>query len=83
MNETSSDRKEAGGALAGPRNPWMTWLVWAILAPVLYVLSIGPVVWLTSRGYFQGIFAYLYAPLSLLPHDIRELIARYIEWWVP
>ena len=61
----------------------MGWLVWAILVPVLYVLSAGPVQWLTNKGYLHVNFAYLFLPLNLLPPDITELIRRYIKLWLP
>ncbi|NBR85075.1 MAG: hypothetical protein EBT61_06140 [Verrucomicrobia bacterium] len=83
MSDTPPDRKEAGDAPEGPRNPWVTYLVWAILVPVLYVLSIGPVVGLIARDYLPEEVAYIYLPLEILPESLYEPIRPYLEWWLP
>ena len=83
MSDTPPDRDEASAAPEGPRNPWVGWLVWAILVPVLYVLSAGPVQWLVLKEYIPGETAVIYLPLVCLPDSIGELIQRYLQWWRP
>lgn len=81
MSDTPPDRDEASAAPDGPRNPWVGWLVWAILVPVLYVLSSGPVMWLASKGYWPESLRGIYAPLGYLPDNTVDLFVRYVEWW--
>ena len=84
MSDPKSERKEEADAPAGPRNPWVGWLVWAILAPVLYVLSVGPAYWLCQKGYVgwdAGVVVYL--PLSYFPEHSQDLLRQYMEWWTP
>gem|GEM_PF-3258005 len=69
MSDTESARNDEGDAPAGPRNPWVSWVVRLVLAPVLYVLSGGPVSWLIRKHY--------------LPDNIRVLLLSYEQWWVP
>ena len=83
MNDSPPDRDEASAAPEGGRNPWVRWLVWLILAPVLYVLSIGPVQWLILKEYVPEEVAYIYLPLLALPASLHGAIARYLEWWRP
>lgn len=83
MSEMPPERKEEGDAPDGPRNLRMSWLMWLILVPVLYVLSIGPANWLLHRGYLPGCVFQIYDPLDYLPDTITKPINSYLEWWTP
>lgn len=83
MSDTPPDRKEAGDAPAGPRNPWVGWLTWAVLTPVLYVLSVGPARWLHNHGIAQRAFQAIYSPLDKLPSSLKEPLLDYARWWSP
>lgn len=84
MNDTPPDQKEAGDAPAGPRNPWVTWLVWLILAPVLYVLSIGPMWWLEAKGLLpEQTVDFVYYPLIIFGEEFPAPLQQYIGWWTP
>ncbi len=61
-----------------------------LLTPILYVLSSGPAVWLTYRGYIpdgsQGPAARLYAPLLAIADRSElcsDLLRRYWVLWLP
>ena len=81
MSDTPPDQKEAGDAPKGPRNTWVGWLIWAVLAPVMYVLSYAPVNDLVAKGYIPLEIMHVYDPLSYLPRTLTELIMDYIRWW--
>jgi hypothetical protein len=56
-------------------------LVAALLAPLAYVLSVGPVAWLIDGGYIdpdRGEAAYL--PLRLISEQ-SSTFARFLEWY--
>ena len=64
-----------------------SWLVWVIvLAPVLYVLSIGPAAAVVSRtGTGHDAVSVVYYPLGWL-HDntpLRDPLDWYLELWGP
>jgi hypothetical protein len=61
-----------------------------LLVPILYVLSSGPAVWLTYRGYIpdgtEGPAARLYAPLLAIADTSEfgnDLLRRYWVLWLP
>ena len=81
MRDAPPDRKEAGDAPTGPRNPWVVWPVCTTLVSALYVLSTGPVIWLFERHYLPEEVTTIYLPLALLPNGVECFIWRYIEWW--
>ena len=83
MSDTPPDRKEEAGAPDGPRNPWVRWLAWAILVPVLYVLSFGPVASLVNKSVLPHAVLNIYGPLRYLPDDIWHLVERYNGLWFP
>lgn len=83
MSDTPPDRKEADDALAAPRNPWVSWPVWVVLTPVLYVLSTGPVWWLVAKGILPAEVIQFYAPLTYCGSSFNDLIMRYAGWWLP
>lgn len=83
MSDTPPDQKEAGGAPAGPKNPWVGWLMWAILLPVLYLLSTGPMWRLYTAGYIAEEAYHVYAlPLRLLGEDFTLKLLPYVQWWM-
>ena len=60
-------------------------LCFVLLLTVLYILSIGPVAWLGSRGWLPGDDAFwvaFYAPLTWLGHStpIYPWLDVYISW---
>ena len=81
MSDTPPDRKEEADAPEGPRNPWVGYLVWAILVPVLYVLSYAPVRDLVAKGYIPENIMHIYDPLNYLPGTLTEPFMQYIRWW--
>jgi hypothetical protein len=58
----------------------------ALLLPVLYVLSTGPVVWYClSNEYPDDFIQTFYAPLIWLCEAIPafgNLVERYVQWWI-
>lgn len=74
--ESSPDRSKRGAA------PVV--VVGLFLLPVLYVLSIGPAIWLAEAGYLQGtvieVLEVVYAPLVWLANDTP--LGGPIEWYV-
>ena len=82
MSDTPPDRDQASAAPEGPRNPWVRWLLWAILVPVLYVLSYGPAVRLVGKRYLPEALLKIYQPLLDLPDALAEPIFHYAEWWL-
>lgn len=83
MSDTPPDQKEAGDAPEAPRNQWVGWLVWAVLVPVLYVLSTGPVYRLIGLGHIAPEWAAIYDPLGYLGEDFVRLVFDYAGWWGP
>ncbi len=81
MSGSTPDRKEETDAPDSARNPWVTWLGWLFLFPVLYVLSTGPVTWLVEKHHLPEETMVIYTPLRHLPSDILLPIVRYAEWW--
>lgn len=82
MSDAQPDRKEAGDAPEAPRNLWTSWLMWLVLAPVLYVLSIGPANWLGQNGCLPAWAFTIYTPLDYLPPSITTIINLYMDLWV-
>jgi len=68
-------------------------MVWGIVGvallfiPLLYVLSIGPAAWLSSREYLsQEATETFYYPLSLACKRFRwcqDAVNWYVEFWIP
>jgi len=63
-------------------------IIAAVWAPIIYVLSVGPFVWLHNRGYLAPAVAELielpYYPLAWLADNcppVRDLLDWYIELW--
>lgn len=82
MSDAEPARKDEGDAPAGPRNPWVSWLVWLVLVPVLYVLSVGPVIALVDKHYLPEAVGIIYEPLGQLPFPLLRPLLDYIDWWV-
>ena len=81
MSDAEPARKDEADAPAGPRNPVVTWLVFAVLVTLLYVTSIGPVYWLVAKGYVPDDAYLVYVPLDYLPDAITHHIDRYLNLW--
>jgi hypothetical protein len=67
------------------RGSLAVWLVGAfVVLPSLYVLSLGPAVWLYKHHYMSDAVGIVYVPLQLL-HDncqpIGNALDRYVELW--
>jgi hypothetical protein len=73
-----------------PKGNGMAWgIVGAalLLVPLLYVLSIGPAAWLSSRGYLSdGATETIYYPVILASEQFgwcQEVVNWYVDFWVP
>lgn len=57
-------------------------LLVAVLLPVLYVLSVGPVIMMIERGGTDAEFwAWFYTPLEWL-HEHVEFTRSFLDWYV-
>ncbi len=83
MSDTPPDRKEEGDAPDGPRNPYVRLIAWMFLAPVLYVLSSGPVWWLLEHKYLPEAAGCVLVPLFYLPEGPLRIVLDYMGWWAP
>lgn len=85
MSANLSDSQDDSPEPRGPTNLWVRFLMWAVVAPLLYVLSTGPMYWLAARGYLPGeLVLILYFPLFwFFGADFTDLMVRYVHWWVP
>ena len=83
MSDTPPDRKEEAGAPDGPRNPWVRFIMWGMVAIVVYVLSLGPAAWLTTRGFisYEG-YALLCLPAHFLLGGFSATLVGYVNWWI-
>ena len=73
------DGKQRGGCLVA------TIACLLLLLPLLYLLSIGPALWLLKEGYFPGpAFGRVYYPLTWLSEKSQwfgEAIGWYMDFW--
>ena len=53
----------------------------AVAVPVLYVLSVAPMLWLAAHGYLPVAVAHVYQPLWWTGSRIKALGA-FVEWWI-
>jgi biotin transporter BioY len=51
-----------------------------VLLPILYVLSSGPALWLSTHGYFDGYY-YFVKPLCWLA-DKSEIFDELLHWYL-
>lgn len=73
------------------RKPLWPWIVAVVvLAPVLYVLSVGPVLWIARRTPMSPSMArifgwYSYPLLWLTSHSgpLGKYLMQYIQFWFP
>jgi hypothetical protein len=65
--------------------PSTTLLIWLVLAglllPLIYILSIGPVFWLTSQGYLSPSVEAIYFPLGLLSR-LSPSTQDALDWYI-
>ena len=83
MGGAPNDRDEKDDAPEPSRNPWVTWMVWLVLAPLLYVLSIGPMAFLANKHLTTEWLMNIYLPLMLLPEPLARPLDHYVQWWLP
>lgn len=76
----SDDKGKSGGGLA-----ILLMAVVALLLPIVYVLSIGPAVWLLNRGLLpETPLVTIYAPLEWLARSsdwFQAAAEWYIQFW--
>jgi endonuclease/exonuclease/phosphatase (EEP) superfamily protein YafD len=62
-----------------------SYLVWAFVVVMAYVLSIGPVLKLCYRGVLSPKVLIIYKPLDLLctRNALTQPMVRYLEFWCP
>lgn len=78
-SQRESKRESSGAAVAA------LLLLVLLFLPILYVLSLGPVIWIVNRtGMEPGVFTVIYAPLEWL-HEESEfakwVLDAYIKLW--
>jgi hypothetical protein len=61
-------------------------LLWLILIPVLYVLSMGPAVYLFCNGWigkeaYEAYATPTFHVVRRVPDDVGLAFGRYIGWW--
>ena len=84
MSHNPSERDDDSPTPGGAGNPWLRFLAGAMLALVLYVLSIGPAWWLVCHGYLSiDKTVPIYFPLGYLPPDLINMLAVYVNLWAP
>ena len=75
MTATHHQREPRRGSLA----VWVAIVV--IVLPVLYVLSLGPGVWLDNHGYLSDAADMIYWPLDKL-YDQWQPAHAFFDWYV-
>ena len=82
MSHTPPDRDDDSPAPGGSGNPWLRFFAWAMLALVVYVLSIGPVCSLAEHGDLPIKYVdAFYRPLDVLPNSFKAIIGDYVMFW--
>jgi hypothetical protein len=62
---------------------WIWWMI--VLLPAIYVLSIGPMGWLTYHGYVDMRWYVTYEPLDwacLHSATLQRFAAWYLRFWI-
>lgn len=61
------------------------WIAFILMVPVFYVLSIGPVAWMLTRGggmlSFRGPFGLIYGPLLWIANE-STWVGVLLDWYV-
>jgi hypothetical protein len=89
MSEAPSEVTQAESVDSNPeqQKPGRLWVMWVILALVIYVLSIGPAIRLAApKPRSQQAFLVVYAPLSFVADycpPIRSFLQWYVDLWMP
>jgi hypothetical protein len=77
---TQKPQRESSGAAVAA-----LLLLVLLFLPILYVLSLGPVIWIVNRtGMEPGIFTVIYAPLEWLHEEskfAKWVLDAYIKLW--
>jgi hypothetical protein len=67
------------------KSGWAILVIAVVLLPALYILSVGPAVWLHSRGAVsERVVTTAYLPLELAADRsdlVMDVIVRYIDLW--
>ena len=69
------------------RRRFIVALLVAVLLPVWYVLTLGPVVWLYTHGYFpypgrgRELVQVYAAPLLAIPEPVSSWVEAYLDLW--
>jgi len=67
--------------------PGSLWILWIILVPLFYVLSIGPAQRLAAMpGINPDILIVIYAPLRFVADNcppIKSVLRWYVDLWMP
>ncbi len=81
MSEATRPAKETAGN--NPATMLLVVMMFAlVLLPLLYVLSVGPVVMMVDRGGMDREFwTWFYAPLEWL-HSHVEFVRPFLEWYI-
>jgi hypothetical protein len=89
MTETVGDatKAESSDSSLEQDKPGRFWVMWIVLALVVYVLSVGPAVRLAVRmpASKQG-FLRIYAPLSFVANHcppVKSFFEWYVGLWMP
>ena len=84
MSHNPSERDDDSPTPGGAGNPWLRFLAGAMLALVLYVLSIGPAWWMVRHNYLsKETFVSIYYPFQFLPPDLMRMVLGYVDLWAP
>jgi hypothetical protein len=63
-----------------------TVLSWVLAAILVYILSVGPAVWLSAKGIVpERVCDTIYLPLQLVASTpvAGGILAKYVAWWIP
>jgi hypothetical protein len=89
MSEATDEitQTESNASDPAQRKPGRFWILWAILAPLIYVLSVGPAAMLAvSVHNGETVCRVLYAPVRLVAEHCppaNSFLTWYLNLWVP
>ncbi len=84
MSHTPPERDDDSSAPGGSGNSYVRLIMSAVLAFVLYVLSIGPAWWLLNHDQdSRKTFNLVYLPFDYLPPGLLGPVQAYMELWAP
>ena len=74
MSKDKSSKSNAAAILA-------VIVLLVLLSPLLYVLSVGPVLWLHTHGHFAESWLAIYVPLDNLC-NVSPAFELFLEWYL-